>query len=231
MAQDSKSTQANASTQAFLPIKEIRSNIIILKNDTLRTVIMVKASGFDLKSGNEQEAIISSFEGFINSLTFPVQILMRSKKVDLNPYLEMLKGRSQTEENDLLASQIEDYMDFVNVLTENYNIMSKAFYVIVPYNPGGFKKISFWSSLFGNSKEKSTGNFEQNKVAVLEKTDLLINELQNVGLRAVQLNTQELIELFYAIYNPSSSQGEKITNLADLTTPVVTKKPEDIKKE
>lgn len=231
MAQSPKSTQKNTSTQSFLPIKEIRDNVVILKNDTMRTVIMVKASGFDLKSGNEQEAIISSFEGFINSLTFPVQILMRSKKVNLKPYLEMLRGRSQTEENDLLASQIEDYMDFVNVLTENYNIMSKAFYVIVPHNPGGFKKISFWSSLFGSSKEKSTSNFEQNKVAVLEKTDLLINELQNVGLRAVHLNTQELIELFYAIYNPSSSQGEKITNLADLTTPMVTKNPEDIKKE
>ncbi len=231
MAQDSKSTQTNASTQAFLPIKEIRSNIVILKNGTMRTVIMVKASGFDLKSGNEQEAIISSFEGFINSLTFPVQILMRSKKVNLKPYLEMLTKRSQTEENDLLASQIEDYIDFVNVLTENYNIMSKTFYVVVPHNPGGFKKISFWGSLFGSSKTNASGGFEQNKVAVLEKTDLTVNELQNVGLRAVQLNTQELIELFYAIYNPSASQGEKITNLADLTTPIVTKKPEDIKEE
>jgi hypothetical protein len=218
-------TKPTVSAQSFLPIKEIKDGIVVLKNGTLRTVIMVKASGFDLKSETEQEAIINSFEGFINSLSFSVQILMRSKKVDLGPYLETLRKRSQEEENELLRIQTVDYVDFVTSLTENYNIMSKSFYVMVPHNPGGFRKTSFWENIFGSSKIGPVGNFEREKVALLEKTNIITGELQGIGLRTIQLNTQELIELFYSIYNPEVSQKEKVANLDDLTTPLVTKKP------
>lgn len=218
-----------ASTQSFLPFKEIRDGIIILKNDTLRAVLMVKASGFDLKSTNEQEAIIASFEGFINSLTFPIQILMRSKKVDLAPYLKSLKNRQELEENDLVAVQMEDYIEFIKELTTSYNIMSKTFYVVIPHNPGGFQKVSFWKGLFGEQKNNTLPNFEKEKIVLLERIDIVMNELQGVGLRATQLNTEELIELFYGIYNPEALEGEKINNLTDLTTPIITKQPKESK--
>jgi len=227
----SNSTQKFASVQEFLPIKEIRNSIVVLKNGNLRTVIMVKASGFELKSQTEQEAIINSFEQFINSLESPIQILMRSKKIDLDYYLKKLKKRADEEVNNLLASQINSYINFIRDLTENYNIMTKTFYIIVQHNISGVlekKKISFWQNLFGSKSQPSVDInqiFEREKGALYEKTNIIIEKLSSIGLRAIQLNTQELIELFYSIYNPETSQQEKINETVfDATVPIINKK-------
>jgi len=220
-----KDTSTQPSTQAFLPVKEIKNGIVVLKNGTLRTVILVRTSGFELKSANEQNAIVASFEGFINSLNFPLQIVMQSRKVDLSAYLERLKNLAAEQKSELLRLQTENYLEFVQELITHYNIMSKSFYVVVPHNPGGIAKVGFLSTLLGKATTAPIVNFEKEKVALLEKTNLVISGLQSIGLRAIQLNTQELIELFYKIYNPETSQNQKISNLEEIISPMVTAAP------
>ena len=214
------------STQEFLPIKEIKDGVIVLKNGTLRTIIMARGSEFELKSEAEQNGIIYSYQGFINSLTFPIQIVIRSKKLDLNTYLDKLQKKEEEQDNELLRSQTADYIEFIKYLLEVSSIMSKEFYVIVPFNPGGIQSIKKSNPLFGGSKEQNDEeidkDFENNKVALLERTDLVVEGLQEVGLRVAQLNTEELIELFYSIYNPEEAQNQPIKNLEDLTTPILT---------
>jgi len=221
MDQPNQQSTKPGSSQDFLPIKEIKDGILVLKNGFYRTVLLVKTSGYELKSEAEQNAINSSFEGFINSLTFPIQIVMQSRKVNLAPYLEKLQKIVDKQTTEIMRIQAENYIDFVKMLIANYNIMSKNFYVIVAHNPGGLKKVGLLSGLFGNIGIAPSTNFDREKVVLLEKTDLILSGLQSIGLRVAQLNTQELLELFYNTYNPSISQNEKISNIGS-PGPIVT---------
>lgn len=210
------------STQAFIPIKEIKDGVIVLKNGTLRTVILVRAEEFELKSENEQNAIINSYQQFLNSLEFPLQIVIKSHKKNLKPYVDSLKERENKQENEALRRQISDYIDFIEKLLDISNIMTKQFYVIIPYSPFGKEKEGV-KNLFSFFKKgvSSDVNFEKNKVAILERTDTIVSHLSSIGLGAVQLNTRELIEFFYSVYNPEVAQNEKLTDLSQMTSPVV----------
>ncbi len=212
----------STSTQSFIPIKEIKDGIVVLKNGTFRTVILIRGGDFELKSENEQNAIVASYQQFLNSLEFPLQIVVKSHKKDLKPYIASLREYEANQKNQALRMQISDYTDFIEKLMEISNIMTKEFYVIVPHSPFGDQKENK-GGLFSFFKKGivSDASFEKNKVVILERTDTIISHLSSLSLGAVQLNTRELIEFFYGVYNPGTAQNEKLTDLSQTTSPFV----------
>jgi hypothetical protein len=221
-----KQEEKQTSTQAFIPIKEIKDGIVVLKTGYLRTVILARGGNFELKSENEQNAIIYSYQQFLNGLEFPLQIIVKSRKKDLKPYVASLKQYQTKQKNESLRRQTVEYINFIEQLMEVSNIMTKEFYIIIPFNPYGEEKKG--ASGFFNFLSKtgvSDIGFEKNKVAILERTDNIISALSNIGLQAVQLNTRELIEFFYTTYNPEVARSEKLTDFSQMTSPVISGKP------
>jgi len=211
-----------ASTQSYLPVEEVREGAVVVKGGGLRAVLRVQGVNFDLKSEAEQNAIIASFQGFLNSLSFPIQMLIRSRKLDLDNYLDQLNKAQESQQNELLRMQTLEYIDFIKRLLEVANIMSKEFYVVVPYSPSVTQKGGIFT-LFSKKaaqrgKEKA---FSQNKTALEDRVESVITALEEMGLRAQELSTQELVEMFYNIYNPAVSTREKLVEVSKLTTPVV----------
>lgn len=213
------------STQNYLDIEEIHNGVVILKNGGMRMVLMVSAINFALKSEQEQNAIIYSFQGFLNSLSFSIQIVMQSRRLDLSAYLAKLKAKNKEEENPLIRLQMADYISFVEQLLTVANIMEKKFYVAIPYQPVVVKKENILQKIGnifkGNAKKTEIVDFELHHKELTHRTEVVAAGLGSVGLRAVQLNTLELAELYYSSYNPELATRQKIFSLADITTPVV----------
>lgn len=202
-----------APAQQFLAIETIKENIIVLKDGGLRVILMCSSLNFALKSTDEQDAIIYQYQNFLNSLDFPLELVIHSRRLNIAPYLESLRERQKGEMSELLKIQINEYTEFVRTFTDLSNIMSKTFYAVVPYTPpiasetGIFKLIS---SLFGTSAaspEKGETVFAQYKNQIWQRAETVIAGLQRTGIRAVPLNTEELIELFYGLYNPTEFEG------------------------
>ncbi len=215
-----------ASSQAFLDIAEIKDGIVVLKNGDLRSVLMARSTNFALKSEQEKNAIIYAYQGFVNSLNFPIQIIIRSKKLDLDNYINRLEELKNKQTNELLALQTTQYIEFIKGLLEVCNIMTKGFYIIVPQTPSIIEKGGFLSKMFGSvskkqSLKKGQSNFEINKVKLLQRVDMVTSGLGSVGIRSTQLNTQELVELFYNIYNPGLAHREKLYDIRNLTPTIV----------
>lgn len=216
-----------ASVQAYLEISEIRDNIIVLKDGSIRAVLMVSSINFDLKSSTEQEALILSYQDFLNSFDFPIQILIRSKKLNLDSYLHMLSERKNAETNEFLKIQLDQYVAFIKGLLEISNIMDKKFYIVVPFfaetiqeKVGFFQKIG--SSLNPTwAIKKKEEEFQLHKTQLLERVDLVVSALDGLGLRAAQLATIDIIELFYEIYNLETAQRERLVDVDAITSDVV----------
>ncbi len=225
MAKENKTKEEQKSTQSHLEIAEIKQGILTLKNGGMRAVILVRPINFGLKSEEEQNAIIYSYQAFLNSLEFPLQILIKSKKFDLNPYIEKMEKLAQGQRNELLRLQTAEYIDFIKRLSEVANIMTKEFYVVVPYNPPILETKGILQKLLGNKskKPKINPNSETGKIQLSQRTEAVMSQLENMGMRCVQLNTKELIELFYNIYNPESSQIQKLTDTSNITSLVIEK--------
>ena len=220
----SKKTKA-PSTQQFLPIEEIKEGVVKMKNGSLRAVIMVSSVNFQLKSAAEQDSMVASYQNFLNSLTFPIQIMAQSRKTQLEDYLNKLKESGEKETNSLLKAQIEQYIFFVTGLVEGANVMAKRFYVVIPFYPTGVEQAQKTSLLktFFQSKPTATTDFETQKMELMQMVETAIGGLSGVGLRCVVLDTEELIELYYTIYNPDMSQSENLsTNTDDLESPIIT---------
>lgn len=214
------------STQNYLDVEEIHNGVVILKNGGLRMVLMVSAINFALKSEQEQNAIIYSFQGFLNSLSFSIQIVMQSRRLDLSSYLARLRSKNKEEENPLVRLQMADYIGFIEQLLTVANIMEKKFYLVVPYQPIIIKKENILSKigkLFRGRQKTEIVDFEMHRKELAHRTEVVATGLGSMGLRAVQLNTLELAELYYSSYNPELATRQKIYNLADITTPVVEK--------
>lgn len=214
-----------ASTQEHLPLAGIQDDVIVMNDGSLRAIIKVDPVNFDLKSEQEQNGIIYSYQGFLNSLDFPVQIVVQSKKLDLERYLVKLDDRKREMDNDLLRIQTEDYVDFVRRLISIANIMSKRFYVVVSYAAIGGKPIG--SSLAGIFGRKATGplleqsQFERYRSEVFNRANLIAGGLSRLGVRVTLMNTEQLIELFYTIYNPDLATEERLTDVTELSAGVV----------
>jgi hypothetical protein len=206
-----------SSTQRFLPIGEIRNDTVLLKNGGLRAVLQVEALNFNLKSETEQTGIISGYESFVNTLSFPLQIVIRSAKMNIDPYLVQLRGIASTQTNGLLKEQTLAYADFIERLIDVADIMQKRFYVIVPFEitPKGktlFEQFFGWMSPDDSSAKAAQRNreFQTGAKTLSERLNLVQTGLENVGLSTKRLSTQELIELYYQIYNPRTSQEQKM---------------------
>jgi hypothetical protein len=196
------------STQKYVDVEEIRDGVIVLKSNSLRSVLLVSSINFDLKSTEEQDAIIQQYQGFLNSLDFPTQILINSRRLNVEPYLDFLGEKEKKQTNELLRLQISEYRNFIKNLTEVSNIMTKFFYIVVPFSPienkegGMFNKIS---TLFSPKQEiiKKRETFETYKNQLWQRVDHIIAGLSGIGLKIVPLQTEEIIELLYNSYNPN----------------------------
>jgi len=212
-----KAARAKAA-QEFLAIDSIRDGVIVLKdNHGLRMVLMASSFNFALKSSEEQDATIMQYENFLNSLDFPIQFVISSRKLNISPYLETLKEREKEETNELLKIQTGEYIEFVRSFVELTNIVTKTFYVVVPFSPTIAEKTgiaSFLPSLFGaRAGAPRTGDensFTEYKNQILQRVDSVSAGLRRFGIRSVALNTEELVELFYGLYNPGEAERQKL---------------------
>jgi hypothetical protein len=212
------------STQRFLPIGEIRNDTVLLKNGGLRAVIQVEALNFNLKSETEQQGIISGYESFVNTLSFPMQIVVRSSKLNIDPYILQLRTIAANQPNELLKNQTLSYADFVEKLVDMAQIMQKKFYVIVPLDMAARKK-GLLEQFFGWIQQEDSWTraaarnreFNAGRKTLQERVNVVQIGLENIGLQSKRLETHELVELFYGIYNPQTSQEQKLpTDMASL---------------
>lgn len=204
--------------QDFVPIKEIRDGVVILKDGTIRMLLMASSVNLALKSSDEQQAVLMQFQSFLNSLEFSTQIFIQSRRLDIRPYLILLEERLREEVNDLLKIQIREYMGFVKTIAQSTNIMSKLFVIVVPYAPpksvtGSNSSSSGISSLFGSKKETSTAPsqsaveaFEEARTQLEQRAGIISQGLARTGVRVVPLGTEELTELYYRLFNPGEAE-------------------------
>lgn len=228
-----------SSTQQFIDIAGIQEGVVILKNGGYRMIFSVSAVNFSLKSEEEQNSLIFQYQSFLNSLHFPVQIVMRSKRLDLNPYIKKVIAAKDKQKSELIKTQTEDYVDFISQLINLANIMKKTFYVVVSYDPVSVKGPSVLNRLFNRSEQSAdlkiaAPTFKKYKDELTQRANSVASGLGSMGLRSVQLTTEEIIELFYNIYNPGVADKEKFTDANELTSSFVAdtrEKPKDGEKE
>ncbi|MHB1864867.1 MAG: hypothetical protein ACYCPS_01720 [Candidatus Saccharimonadales bacterium] len=223
------------STQNTLQIAEIRDGIVIMNDGSYRSVVMVKSINFDLMSPNEQEAVEYSYQGFLNSLYFPIQIFVRTQKVDLQPYIERLDKIRTEHDNMLLALLMEDYIMYIAELSQQTNIMDKKFYIVIPYFPTQevekplTESKNFLTGLVNifNNKEQhvviNEDDLERAKAELRNRVQSILAGLAQCNIQGLPLDTQELIELYYDTYNPDTATRQQLKNFDDLTADVITK--------
>jgi type IV secretory pathway VirB4 component len=223
------------STQTTLQIAEVRDGIVIMNDGSFRSVVMVKSINFDLMSPQEQEAVEYSYQGFLNSLYFPIQIFVRTQKVDLQPYIERLDKIRTEHDNMLLALLMDDYITYIDNLSQQTNIMDKKFYIVVPFFPHDeiekalTESKNFLSGLVGlfNTKEQhvviNEEDLERAKTELRNRVQAILAGLAQCNIQGLPLDTQELIELYYDTYNPDTATRQQLKNFDDLSADVITK--------
>ncbi len=216
---------SKAATQRFLPISEIRNDTVVLKNGGLRAVLGVEALNFNLKSETEQKGIIAGYQSFVNTLNFPLQIVMRSTKINIDPYIDQLRARAKDQPNELLRDQTTEYATFIERIVEAADIMQKRFYVVIPLDDHPKRKSLIATFLEWIGINDSAGkamarhrSFERRSTPLRDRINLIEAGLNNIGLTTRRLSTRELLELYYRVYNPSTSQEQKLSNISDLNT-------------
>lgn len=193
-------------TQKFVDIKEIKDGVVYLKSGGLRRILIVSGVNFDLKSEAEQMLILNTFQNFLNTLDFPVQFFIHSRKVNINAYLEKMRIRQEEEQNELLKIQIEEYINFIRDFVEQNAIITKTFFVVVPYEHIAIiGRAKGFLGLFGTTKEeteKKTNSIAESLEQLSHRVNQVTDGLEQIGLRTAVLEDEELIELFYNLYNP-----------------------------
>lgn len=221
MDMQKKNKIVGKSTQSFLRIAEIKDDTVVLDDGTLRAILAVPSTNFDLKSQEEQEAIIFNYQRFLNSLDFPVQMLMQSRKMEISAYIDKLKKIAEKQTNELLRVQTVEYAEFISRLIENASIMNKNFYLIVPLgksvNPS---PAGFFSRLFGGGQAKEAAeritNFEKAKEELDNRVQSASGGLSQVGLKTTRLKTEEIMQLYYNSYNFESGPVIDPKSLGDI---------------
>ena len=209
------------STLRFVDVQEIQDGIVILRDGSLRAILAVSSLNFDLKSFEEQEAIIGQYQNFLNSLDFPVQIIVLSRRLNIEPYLKLLLRYEASQTNELLRMQIGEYARFIKSLTEVAHIMTKQFYIIIPFFPIETNKKSLFDRLFtllnpARAVIHHREELESYKGQLFQRVDHVVSSLAGIGLKLVQLNTEEVIELLYNSYNPTVYSLSIIRNIESL---------------
>lgn len=209
---------SGTSTQKYVDVEEVKDGTIVLKDGSLRAVLLVSSINFDLKATEEQDSIVHQYQNFLNSLDFPIQIMVSSRKLNINPYLDYLKKKESQLSNELLIFQLNEYQNFIKNLAEVSNIMSKFFYVVVPFHPVENVKTGLFDRLLGASNTQMTiarrrELFDTYKNQLWQRVDHISAGLSGTGVKVVPLKTEELIELLYNSYNPSTRNNTIIKDI------------------
>jgi len=203
------------STQQFVEVEDIKDGVVILKNGSLRSVLMVSGINFELKSEEEQNVVSYTYQNFLNTLDFSVQLIIHSRKLNIENYLNKLAERYNQETNELLKNQIAEYIEFVKSFVELNAVIAKTFFAVVPYDPivipGGGKKILSFLKFGLKTKTPVLEQTLEQKISQLnQRIEQVINGLSQIGLRVVALNDEELVELFYNLYNPEAMEKREL---------------------
>ena len=205
-----------------------------MNDGSYRSVILAQSINFDLMSPQEREAVEFSYQGFLNALYFPIQILIRSQKVDLGPYIQKLDKLHNEQDNMLLAYLMDDYIGYIQALAQETNIMDKQFYIVIPYFPEATTQRAAQASkglinkLLGGGKRKQVitineAELEAAKTELKNRVQSVLSSLLQLGVQGIPLDTQELIELYYDVYNPDTGTHQRTLSRADFSAPVVSK--------
>jgi len=221
------------STQSTLQLSEVRDGMVIMLDGSFRAVVACKSINFDLMSDREREGVEYSYQNFLNSLNFPVQILVRSQRVDIGPYIDKLIDTRRSQDNMLLGVLMDDYINFIDALSQEANIMEKAFYIVVPYFPRGDaanlveQGKGFFGKLFAKPQNTITridaGMYQKAKDEIKNRVDSVTAGLFQIGIQSVQLDTKSLGELYYNYYNPDTALRQPLGNFDNLATTFVKK--------
>jgi hypothetical protein len=201
-------------TQEFIPIKEVRDGIIVLKDEGLRAIVLANSVNLSLKSEDEQKAIILQFQNFLNTLDFSVQISVQSRRLDIRPYLLLLENRIKVQNEPLLKLQTKEYIEFIRNFTETVSIMTKSFFIIVPYTHTVLKSDSGVLSRFFSRKSNEQAkaaqqvDFEEKRSQLEERVAVIQQGLGRCGINSAQLGTEEVVEVFYKVFNPGELEGK-----------------------
>ncbi|MEK7213815.1 MAG: hypothetical protein AAB637_01735 [Patescibacteria group bacterium] len=198
-------------TQEFVPIQEIRDGIVILKDGSMRSIILASSLNFALKSSDEQNAIIMQFQNFLNSLDFSIQIFVQSKRLDIRPYIALLEERYKEQLTELMKIQTREYIEFIKTFVENSSIMTKGFFIIIPYTPPILTASKNPISNFvnkGKPKDMILENekFEEYRSQLEQRVGVVEQGLVRCGVRVAELGTEEVVELYYKIFNPGETE-------------------------
>lgn len=218
MANTLARNRISSTTQQYLDIAEIKEDTVVMRDGTLRAVLMVSSINFALKSEDEQNAIIAAYVGFLNTIDFPLQIVIQSRELNIDAYLEMLKQKEKEQTNELLKIQTAEYTQYINELISLGKIMNKRFYVVVQYNPLSDKHRNFFSKLLDALKPAATikmkeDKFLRRKHELMRRVENILSGLASIGVNGVMLDTQSLIELYYNTYNPETSANQKLADV------------------
>ncbi|MEN9604803.1 MAG: hypothetical protein RJB39_488 [Candidatus Parcubacteria bacterium] len=196
-------------SQEFVPIREVREGVLILKDGSMRAIVLASSINFALKSIEEQESVIYQFQNFLNSLDFSLQIYIQSRKLDIRPYIALLDDRLKAQSSDLMRMQITEYMNFIKGLTEISSIMTKSFFVVVPY--AGGMKVGVLKGMFAKKDEVTQEKlkddaFEEVKSQIEQRVSVVEQGLARCGVKVARLGSEEIVELFYRIFNPGDAE-------------------------
>ena len=200
--------------QEFIPIKEVRDGIIVLKNEELRAIVLANSINLSLKSNDEQRATILQFQNFLNTLDFPIQISIQSRRLDIRPYLLLLENRLKVQSEPLLKLQTKEYIEFIKNFTDTVSIMTKSFFVVVPYTHTVLKSDSGIFDKFFSKKTKEESrkleqvDFEEKRSQLEERVSVIQQGLGRCGINSAQLGTEEVVEVFYKVFNPGELEGK-----------------------
>ena len=202
-------TKSTPATQDFVAIRDIRDGIVILKSGQLCKVLLASSVNFALKSQDEQRAILFQFQNFLNTLDFSLQIYVQTRRLNIEPYLSMLGERFDSQDNDLMRIQLREYIEFIRSFTREVDVMSKNFFVIVPYTPIQINIGKSFSSILSQGRFTSTGEntLEEQRQQLEQRQSVVEQGLNRIGVRTIALQTDELVEFYYHIYNPGDITG------------------------
>jgi len=220
-------------SQNTLQIAEVRENMVVMRDGSFRAVVACKSINFDLMSSKEREGVEFSYQNFLNSLYFPVQIFIRSQRVDIGPYIDRLVTMRRNQDNMLLGVLMDDYINFIDVLSQEANIMDKSFFIAVPYYPSGDlsdlrdQAKGFFGKLFAKPSSETIkideASYAKAKDEISNRVNAVMSGLYQMGVQSVQLNTKELGELYYNVYNPDTAVREPLADFDSVTSTYVTK--------
>lgn len=201
--------------QQFVPVKEVRDGIVVMKDGSLCTVVLVSSINLSLKSYDEQKATLQQFQNFLNTIDFPIQIVVQSRRYDVRPYIITLENRLKEQTEQLLQVQTREYIQFIQTFTDQVNVMRKTFFVVIPYTPAVLAQDSGIGKFFSFLKKTPAASdvisdFEEERTQLEQRMSVVEQGLSGIGLRLIQLGTQEVIEVLYKTFNPGETSGNAI---------------------